>query len=191
MPAPAKLSLDAILDEAIELLRTEGLDAVTMRQLAERLGVEAPSLYRHTGPKTRLISAMTLRLFRRQLDEVGESDSWRNWLDSFGRKLWSTQAAIPDCARLVLSTDFTDPELKVMTQWAASALCNHGIEPDRALAMTLSVQAFVLGLSGLADGPNAAQLRQTLSFGSIFDTTLGVLIDGWATRIAQDPAASC
>ncbi|WP_372731392.1 TetR family transcriptional regulator [Novosphingobium sp.] len=183
MPAPAKLNLDAILDEAINLLQSEGLEAITMRHLAGRLGVEAPSLYRHTGPKPRLLSAMTLRLFRRQLDEVGVRNSWQVWLDAFGRKLWQTQTEIPDCARLVLSTNFTDAELAMMTEWAAAALRNHDIASEHALAMMMSVQAFVLGLGGLADGPNAAQLRDAVPIETIFETTLGVLIDGWKARI--------
>ncbi len=36
-----------IVAEARELLEEEGAEALTMRRLAERLGIRAPSLYKH------------------------------------------------------------------------------------------------------------------------------------------------
>jgi AcrR family transcriptional regulator len=42
MPAPTKLTLDLILTEALAILRSEGLDEVTLRKLAALVGVEAP-----------------------------------------------------------------------------------------------------------------------------------------------------
>ena len=188
MPAPAKLSLDVILDEASAILHAKGLEAVTLRELASRLGVEAPSLYRHTGPKPRLLAKMTLRLFRSQLDEIGPRATWQAWLSAFGRKLWQTQAAIPDCARLVLTTDFTDSELAEMTGWATTALGKHGVGGNDTLAMLLSVQASVLGLGGLADGPSASLLRQAVPFDDVFEATLAVLIAGWEARLSQAAA---
>lgn len=190
VPAPAKLNQDLILTEAVAILRDEGLDEVTLRKLAARLGVEAPSLYRHIGGKQRLQALMTLRLFRIQLDQIGECPRWQDWLNRFGHVLWTTQSAIRDCARLVLTTGFEPQQVETMSGWVAAALARHGIGPETALEMQLSVQALVLGLSGLADGPNNVLLRQSVPFDTVLGHSLGAMISGWEARLAeQKPAA--
>jgi AcrR family transcriptional regulator len=54
---------------AIEILETEGIDALSLHKLAEKLGVRAPLLYRHVGSKTDLLLAIN-RLTLRQLVET-------------------------------------------------------------------------------------------------------------------------
>ena len=49
---------DAIVRAALELLEEEGADALTMRRLADRLGVKAPSLYKHLAGKDDLEAAL-------------------------------------------------------------------------------------------------------------------------------------
>jgi AcrR family transcriptional regulator len=47
-----------VLAEAVALADEEGLDAVTMRRLGQRLGVEAMSLYNHVANKVDLLDGM-------------------------------------------------------------------------------------------------------------------------------------
>ncbi|WP_017586878.1 TetR/AcrR family transcriptional regulator [Nocardiopsis ganjiahuensis] len=56
-PKP-KLSRAAIVDAAIALADTEGLDAVSMQRVAERLGYTTMSLYRHVDSKDDLVTLM-------------------------------------------------------------------------------------------------------------------------------------
>ncbi|WP_036218331.1 TetR/AcrR family transcriptional regulator [Calidithermus chliarophilus] len=58
MPYPAKTSPEAILGAALELLEHGGEDGLSLRALAGRLGVKAPSLYRHYPDKTALEVAL-------------------------------------------------------------------------------------------------------------------------------------
>ncbi|MGZ8630541.1 MAG: TetR/AcrR family transcriptional regulator [Actinomycetota bacterium] len=53
-PAPASDRLVQIVDAARDLLEREGPDGLTMRRLAERLGMRAPSLYKHVVDKEEL-----------------------------------------------------------------------------------------------------------------------------------------
>ena len=61
----------AILDE-------EGLDALTMRRIADRLGIRAPSLYKHFPDKEALEAAVISAAFEEQAEvferAVGEGD---------------------------------------------------------------------------------------------------------------------
>lgn len=54
----AKLDRDTVIAQALDLLDEVGLDAVSTRRLAKRLGVEQPSLYWHFRSKAALLSAM-------------------------------------------------------------------------------------------------------------------------------------
>jgi AcrR family transcriptional regulator len=54
----AGLSRDRIVGEAIALADDDGLEALSMRRLAQRLSVDPMSLYHHVGDKDDLLDAM-------------------------------------------------------------------------------------------------------------------------------------
>ena len=54
-PRQRGLSQAAIVDAALEIIDLEGLDALTMRTVAHRLGTGPASLYAHVGSKEELI----------------------------------------------------------------------------------------------------------------------------------------
>jgi len=56
---------ERILDAAEKIFRTEGADALSMRRMAEELGITATALYRHYGGKDDLLDAVADRGFER------------------------------------------------------------------------------------------------------------------------------
>ncbi|WP_327118507.1 TetR/AcrR family transcriptional regulator [Nocardia sp. NBC_01730] len=75
-----KLNRAAIVDTAIALADTEGLDALSMRRIAERMGVGAMSLYRHVANKDELLASMTDEVARRNPYPSPEGRQW-TWRD--------------------------------------------------------------------------------------------------------------
>lgn len=64
MPHPARISEPAITDAARALLEEEGVEGLSMRELARRLGVRAPSLYFYVKSRDdllRLLNSAGLR----------------------------------------------------------------------------------------------------------------------------------
>ncbi|WP_228001185.1 TetR/AcrR family transcriptional regulator [Nocardia australiensis] len=75
-----KLTKDAIVDTAITLADEEGLDALSMRRIADRMGVGAMSLYRHVTNKDELIATMTDVVAGRSPYPSAEGQNW-TWRD--------------------------------------------------------------------------------------------------------------
>src|SRR6266508_4504345 len=61
MRAPGRpgLTREAVVARALEIGTAEGLEAVSLRHLAQELGVTPMALYRHVRDKQDLINAMT------------------------------------------------------------------------------------------------------------------------------------
>lgn len=56
--APGRLSREGIVAAAVELADRDGLDGLSMRRLAQHLGVDAMSIYYHVHDKKALLAAM-------------------------------------------------------------------------------------------------------------------------------------
>ena len=64
---------DVITQKASVLFKTKGYSSTSMRELAEALGVEAPSLYNHIGSKSELLHTICFKIaneFTSYLDDL-------------------------------------------------------------------------------------------------------------------------
>jgi len=103
-PKP-RISLDLIVDGAIELADREGLDAVSMQRIADGLGVTKMSLYRYAPGKAELLALMLDRAFgpapelaapELAGDQLaGEASGWRQGLRSWALAMHAALAAHP------------------------------------------------------------------------------------------------
>lgn len=98
----AKINRDTVVAEALDLLDEVGLDAVSTRALARRLGVEQPSLYWHFRKKEDLLTAMSEAAMAPHaaaaLPSAGAD--WREWFAENNRSLRRTLLLRRDGARL-------------------------------------------------------------------------------------------
>jgi AcrR family transcriptional regulator len=69
------LDREQVLRAAVELADKQGIDALTMRGLAARLGVEAMSLYNHVDNKDDLLDGM-VDLVAEEIDEPPDGVDW-------------------------------------------------------------------------------------------------------------------
>jgi len=74
-PPRAPVTRDRALAAAVELADANGIGAVTMRRLAQALGVEAMSLYHHVSAKEDILNGMVDAVFAEV--EVPQDTDWR------------------------------------------------------------------------------------------------------------------
>ena len=96
-----QLGPEEILDAAIEILRERGLDAVSMRSVAGRLGVSPVPLYSRVGNKNALLDAVAERLLRDLAPAASADEPWSSYATRWARALRSRLRQAPD-ARLIL-----------------------------------------------------------------------------------------
>lgn len=167
-PVKRPLSLDLIVRTALELLDTEGLDAVSMRKVAQRLGTGAASLYAHVRNKDELHELM-LDLVIGEI-EVPEPDPahWRQQIKDLVNRQVEVFSAHPGIAQVVLRTPApTGPNALTVTEAMLSILRAAGL-PDREVAFAVDVIALfataaAMELSadfGLGDEQRAERIRQ-------------------------------
>ncbi len=69
---------EVIIQEAALLFKSKSYSAASMRELAEALGVEAPSLYNHIGSKSELLQAICFKVgnkFTTQIEMIENSST--------------------------------------------------------------------------------------------------------------------
>jgi AcrR family transcriptional regulator len=136
------LTRDAIVTAAIEVLDEEGLEGLSMRRVAERLGTGAASLYWHVADKEQL----THLLLDRVMGEIELPDPdpsrWQEQIREFayaGREMFARHR---DVALASLGRVPMGPNLALIGEWLLAVLRGAGV-PDRPAAWFADLIALV------------------------------------------------
>ena len=94
-PRTPRLSPERIRQAALEIIDSLGLEELSMRRLAEQLGVRAASLYNHVSNKDELLHDIANELTA-QVDVSGFEDDWATGLITWARSYRAALAAHPN-----------------------------------------------------------------------------------------------
>ena len=177
-----KLTRERIIGEAKELLSEEGLDGISLRKLATRLGVRAPSLYWHFAEKSALLSAVLEETFNQTLDSVLDHREWQAWMRDFGRSMWEAECSTRDFGRLVTTTDIQADQMERIHARILNRLTALNLPLADAMQLQSSIQALITGWSAFACAPYGKTLGRTIDFESCVLRDLDTLIDGEMRR---------
>lgn len=158
-PKPG-LTVERIVQTAIELADAEGLEAVSMRRVADRLGVGAMSLYRYVPGKRQLLDLM-LDAVHADDSEMPEGD-WRTRLEWLARR--SRDRIVRHPWMLEVSVGRRPPlGPNILADFDAylAAVSGIGLTPQEAIAATELVSFFVQGATHTAI--EAARAQQEVS----------------------------
>jgi AcrR family transcriptional regulator len=147
--ATGGLTRGSIVDAAIALADEAGVDALSMRRIADRMGAGAMSLYRHIPNKDTLLAEMTDEVARRNPYPDPEPDwTWRDRVRIAAEIDWQLYQEHP----WVLFT-FAVPRYNfgrhslICLAWLVDGFTELTNDPREATRMTLAVWSYIAGIA--------------------------------------------
>lgn len=175
-----KITKDQIVSEAIALLYEQGLKQVTLRNLADRLSMRAPSLFWYIRNKDELLALIDEAIFRQCVESIPPSKTWQTWLHHYGLVLWEAQCGAPEIPNLITQVNLGNEVRQTLYRLLYDQLVVFGIDMERAMQMQGSVQALVTGWTVLTSVPRDQALENEYSpLKSGLEEALDALIQGW------------
>lgn len=169
-PAPTRraggLSRARIVTAAIEMADADGLGALSMAKLAERMGSGTMSLYRHIANKEQLIAFM-LCTAPGPPPAPGHGADWRAALEVWAMGLWEVYHRHPWVLAASAAGPPVDPGQLAWLDAGLAALRSTGMDEREKLAGVLAVLHFVRGAAALAieapaEGPDYPGLLRSV-----------------------------
>jgi len=131
-PAKAPLSAGVVVDAALAILQSEGLEAVTMRRVAAALDTGAASLYVYVSGREGLLQAMLDRVITTIELEAPDPAHWRDQLHSLLQRMHQALVAHPGIAALTLADPPTTEAVLLLTENLLGILLAGGIDAQDA-----------------------------------------------------------
>lgn len=192
------LDVDRITQAAVDLLDEVGLDELSTRRLAAKLGVRSPTLYWHVRNKAELLDlvaeAICADAFR-----IDETQPWREQLTAGLRQFRALLLRHRDAAPLLRERPPTGPHRLGHIDTTVGILLRAGFDADESAAISRLLTAHVLNsvepprrAAREAAPPDAAGhpnlrrvapafVRQTGE--EVFELGIEVILDGLAARL--------
>ncbi|MFI6206928.1 TetR/AcrR family transcriptional regulator [Streptomyces sp. NPDC051041] len=167
-PKPA-LSLDRIVDAAVEIADAEGLEAVSMRRLSTALDVGTMSLYRYVPGKAELLDLMLDRVENRALDSArekrerdgaatAEAAGWREAVEALARGYLEHYRRHPWLLRVNQARTVLGPGSLRSLEVALVPLKDMGLSDPELISVIIAVQSFTGGIARMEiDAAEAAK----------------------------------
>ena len=144
-PKTPKLDRELIRDTALRLIDERGLDALSMRSLADELDVRAQSLYSHYPTKDALLDAVA-NLLTRDIDTSGfDGGDWHTGLLTWGRSYRAALAAHPHAAPVIAAGTGSREDFLAMADAVHGGLVGAGWPARTATLISASVKYLVVG----------------------------------------------
>jgi TetR/AcrR family tetracycline transcriptional repressor len=141
----AGLDRQRVVEAAVDLLQEKGLDALSTRQLAERLGVQSPALYWHVRDKNELLGLVADAICAR-MRLPSKNASFRGRLEDIAWEYRRVLAAHRDAPRLFAEQAPTGPHRMKLYDVAVGAFLDGGFAPPEAIAMATFYRNYLLGM---------------------------------------------
>jgi TetR/AcrR family transcriptional regulator, tetracycline repressor protein len=143
-PKVPLISRRKTLEIALEIINTEGLEALSIRRLADELNVNGASLYHHFANKDEiLLGAARVALADARIPDTSDVD-WRSW---FMDNTLIYRKALMENPGLVAILLSRHPLRMALPHYDAAIgiLIEHGIAPSAVMPLIETVESFVVG----------------------------------------------
>jgi TetR/AcrR family transcriptional regulator, tetracycline repressor protein len=148
MAQSARLDRRLILNHAFSVLNEAGLEGLTLRRLAARMGVQAPAIYWHFKNKQELLDEMGTQVLREAFGEApaaGTAQPWQNWALELCLGLRRTLLRYREGARMFSGTYLTDAALYAAMNESLSRLTAAGFSLRQAVVGLGALYSYTIG----------------------------------------------
>ena len=141
-----RLSKQAVTERALALADASGPDGLTIRRLAQDLGVTPMALYWHFRSKEELIAGVTDRIWRELRTDVDATAPWQAQLRGLLESLIGVLRAHPSASQLLLAGEKQSEGAREATEVALEVLHRAGFDPRQATEIARSALYIALML---------------------------------------------
>jgi len=196
-PKPG-LSVDLIVRAAIDLADAEGMSALSMRAVGERLGRTAMALYTYVPSKTELIDLMCDQVFGDLRAEHDLSAGWRPALGELAADLWAFHLRHPWLLQVSYARPVLGPGEFRMQETVLRVLFATGLPAGQVRRLVGALLNAVRGAVQIAAESRLAATETGLSDEDWWRTRTGALAElapdlaeryPHVARLAEDPGA--
>ncbi len=157
-PRPS-LSGEQIVAKAIELADRDGLGGLSMRRLADELGITAMSLYGYVPGKAELLDVMADRAYGEITARGDPAAPWRASLAALAQQHWALLLAHPWLLHIAASRPLPGPNVTALYDAELAAVDGLGLtDTDMDLIASL-LDDYVRGAARAAADAAGAQAR--------------------------------
>ena len=145
-PKPA-LSLHRIVDAAVRVADTEGLDAVSMGRVAAELGAAPMSLYRHVSAKEELLTLMVDAAWGDAPEPCAPGEGWRAGLSRWAWAIRARAKQHPWVVRIPLNSLPIMPREVAWFEQALACMRDTGLTEARKASVIMLLAGYVRNLA--------------------------------------------
>ncbi|EYF01410.1 TetR/AcrR family transcriptional regulator C-terminal domain-containing protein [Chondromyces apiculatus] len=142
-----RIQKDQVVQAALSLLDEAGIEGVTMRKLAQKLNIQAPSLYWHFASKTALLDGMADALITPVARAVKSRARWENVVTAVASELRGALLSRRDGARVFAGTYIVTENVLRVSEAMMGALRKAGAGERTAAWGCFSILHYVIGFT--------------------------------------------
>ena len=189
-PRAGRLSRERIVEAALEVVAREGLDALSMRRLAQELDVWPMSVYRYFRDKEELLDAVV----DGAAEEIALTAGSGSWREQIRDLLHDARAALgqdPAGLRTRFTRAMLTPGALRLSEAGLRILQDAGFEPGEAARAWRALCGYAFGFTGFDDdaSPDEAARRARAALATLPADeypALTAAADGFAGALAGD-----
>lgn len=138
-----------IIDAALELLAADGLDNLSLRDIAKSLHIHAPAIYWYFKSKEVLIDYMAESILHKEFSYLSprrQDETWQSWFTNHMIRLRKAMLAYPDGGRVVAGAHFYPTvTLPKIIDCAIESLISSGIDIHTAFHIVMTATYYTFG----------------------------------------------
>jgi TetR/AcrR family tetracycline transcriptional repressor len=157
VPSELELDADQIVAAAVEIMRESGLDAISMRSVANRLGVTPPPVYSRIGNKDALIDAVAEHLLGDLAPDLERDETWPDYARRWTRQL---RARLTDAADSRLFLQVKRPAYLEASRPLLKSMRRDGMSTDMSVRACRLLTWATVGFVAMDHPPSANSTRR-------------------------------